>query len=104
MQEDRVARLHVGGAAAVERIAVSAAGQVAGDRDSVEVPGQQHPRRAAQCSARQHRVAVADDLVPQSLGSLRPQRGLHLVGDAFFASRLAGDVDQSRRQLDRVAA
>ena len=84
VQEDRVPRLHVGGAAAVQRVAVSATGQVAGRRDGVEVPGQQHPRRAAQRSAGQHRVAVADDLVPQRLGSLRPQRGLDLVGDTFF--------------------
>ena len=55
------------------------AGQVVGRRDGVQVPGQQHPRRPAQRGARQHGVAVADDL---EAGGLRAQRGLHLVGDA----------------------
>ena len=101
MKKDRVTGLHVGGAAAVQRISVSTARQVAGYRDGVEMPGQQHPRRSAECCARQHGIAVADDL---EIRRLCPQRGFHLVGDALFLPRLTRDVDQRRRQLDRVAA
>ncbi len=101
MKKDRVTRLHVGGAATVQQIAVSSAGQVAGDRDGIEVPGQQNPRRSAERCARQHGIGVADDL---ETGGLGPQRGFHLIGDAFFVSRLAGDVNQRRGQLDRVAS
>ena len=99
MKEDRVTGFHVRGAAAVQLAALQAAGQVVGHRDGVQMSGQQHPRRPAQRSARQHGIAVADDL---EAGSLRAQRGLHLVGDARLVPRLAGDVDQRRGQLDRI--
>ena len=101
MKEDRGTRLHVGSAAAVQRITVAAAGQVVGCRHGVQMPGQQHPRRSAERCARQHGVAVADDL---ETGRLGPHRRFHLVGDALLVPRLAGYVDQSCGQLDRVAA
>jgi hypothetical protein len=47
MQKDGVTGFHVHGAAAVQHLAVVAsaapAGKVVGDRDGVEMPGQQHP-------------------------------------------------------------
>ena len=103
MQKDRVAGFHVRGAAAVQHVTFwlgrAAAGQIFCHRDGVQVTGQQHPRRPVPVGARQHGVAVANDLEAGRLGA---QRGLYLVGDARFVPRLAGDVDQRRGQLDRI--
>src|SRR5579875_1141142 len=61
---------------------------------------EQHPGLTPEMRACQDGVAIADNLQPRRL---RPQRGLDLVGDAALRPRLAGDVDQRRGQLDRVA-
>ncbi|OBI46541.1 hypothetical protein A5707_21075 [Mycobacterium kyorinense] len=63
------------------------------------MPGQQYPGRLAGLRAGQHGVAVTDDF---EIRCLRAQRGLDLVGDVCFVSRLAGDVDQCRGQRDRI--
>ena len=101
VQEHRVARLHIRGTAAVQLAVDAAARHVVGDRDGVEVPGQDHPRRQAAVGARQHGVAGADDFEARGLLA---QRGLDLVGDALLVARLAGNVHQRRGQRDRVAA
>lgn len=98
VEEHRVAGLHVRGAAAVDVTGVAPRRQVSVGRDSVEVPGQDHPSRPAEVSPGQHRVAVADHLVP----GLGAQRRLDLVGDPAFVPRLTGDVHQRRGQQHGV--
>ena len=100
VKEDRIAGLHVRGAAAVKLVAVKPAGQVVRGRDGVGVAGEQHPRRPAQVRAGQHGVAVADDL---EAGGLLAEGGLYLVGDALLVPRFAGDVHQRRGQRNGVA-
>ena len=100
VQEDRVTRLHVRRAAAVQFIVGQAAGHVVGGRNGVDVAGEQHPRRPAQVGAGQHGVGIAHDL---ESGGLIAQGGFDLVGDAALAARFAGDVHQRRGQGDRVA-
>ena len=74
VQEHRVARLHVGGAAAVQFAADEPARQVVGGGHGVGVAGQQHPRRPAEVGAGQHRVAVADDLEARRPARAAPPR------------------------------
>jgi hypothetical protein len=100
MQEHRVTGFHIRGAAAVDVIGVAMGRDVVGDRDGVEVPGQQHPGRPAEVGAGQHCVAVADDLVV----GLCPKGSLDLVGNPTLVARHAGDVDEGGGQIDRIRA
>jgi hypothetical protein len=100
VQEYRVTRFHVRGAAAVQHVTVAPAGKVTRDGHRVEVAGQQHPRLFVAVSAGQHRIAVARDL--ESIGLLA-QRRLDLVGNQALVARFAGNVYESRGQRDRVA-
>jgi hypothetical protein len=101
VKEHRVAGLHVDGAAAVQLVAVAARRHVVGDRNGVEVAGEQHTRRTAQVRPGQHRIAVPNDL--ESAG-LFAQGGLDLLGDGSLVPRLARDVDQRSGQRNRVAS
>ena len=100
VQEYRVAGLHIGGAAAVDVVGVAGGRNVVGDRDGVEMSGQDHPTRAAEFGPGQHRLSVANHAV----AGLRTQCGLHLVGDPLLVTRHTGDVHQRGGQLDRVSA
>ncbi len=87
--------LHVGGAAAVQQVAVHPGGQVVGDRHGVQVSGEQHPLGAAE-------VGPGDDRVPVPVhGEVRqgPQGRLHGVGEHLLVAADGGDVDQSGGEL-----
>jgi hypothetical protein len=100
VQEHRVTGLHVRGAATVDMVGVAPGRHVVRDRHGVEMSGQDHPRRAAEIGAGQHRVAVADDLI----AGLLAQGGLDLVGDPAFVARNTGNVDQRGGQHIGVRA
>ena len=100
MQEHRVTGLHVAGAATIDIVAHAAGRDIVGDRDGVEVAGQQHPGRAAEVCAGQDRVPVADDGVV----GLLPQCAFDLIGQRPLVPRHAGDVDESGGQVGRIGA
>ena len=100
MQEHRVAGLHIRGATAPDMVGVAPRRHVVGDRHGVEVAGQDHPGRAAEIGAGQHRVAVADHLVT----GLLAQRTFNLIGDAPLIARHARDVHERSGQVNRVGA
>ncbi len=100
MQEHCVTGLHVAGAATIDIVAHAAGRDVVGDRDGVEVAGQQHPGRAAEIRAGQDRIAVADDGVV----GLLPQCPFDLIGQGPLVPGHAGDVDQSGGQIGRIGA
>ena len=101
---DRDAGLHVGGPAAVEPVLAgrgscsTAGGEVAGDRNGVDVAGQNDPLRAAQAGAGDDAVAVP---VHGQMGQ-RAQGVLDRVGEGGFVAAHRGDVDDARGQRRRV--
>ena len=100
VQEHRITGFHIRGAAAVDVISVAMCRDVVGDRDGIEVSGEQHPGRPAEVGAGQHGIAVADDLVV----GLCPKRTFHLVSNPTLVTRHAGDVDEGGGQIDRIRA
>jgi hypothetical protein len=97
--DHRVARLHVGGAAAVQHVSLAPARQVVRDRDGVDVPGQQHPTFAAELGPGEHGIAGAQQL---QVRRLRPQGILQRVGEGGLVAGDAGDVDERGAQVDRI--
>ena len=94
------ARLHVGGAAAVQLAAVEPRRQVARDRDGVGVPGQDDPLGASQRGPGHDRVAVPVHAQVRQ----RPQRVLDLVGEKLLVSGDRGDVHDLGGQRRPVQA
>jgi hypothetical protein len=97
---DRDPRLHVGRAAAVQPGPLGAGGQVARDRDRVDVPGQDHPLRPPELGAGHDRIAVpGDGKVPERL-----QRALDGVGQRPLCAADRGNVHQPRGQRRPIQA
>ena len=63
------------------------------------MPGEHDPRRAPEIRAREHGVAVADDL---QMRRLPGQSVLHGVGEFGFRTGDTEDVDQRGGQVDGV--
>ena len=104
VEEHRVARFHVDRAAAVQHITLdvvdgASARQVVGDRDGVEVTGEDDPAGFTPVGAGHHAVAVPEHVEPDRLLA---QGLFHGVGDRGLVARLALDVDEGRGQFDGI--
>jgi hypothetical protein len=98
LQLDGHAALHVGGAAAVEQVALDPARQVAGHGHGVDVPGDHHPLGAAE-------GCPGHDVLADALHGQVRQRGERLldgVGDRFLTTAHRLDVHELCRQRAHV--
>ena len=105
VQQHRVTGLHVGGAAAVQGVAVQPGRHVVGDRHGVDVPGQQHPGRPAEVRPGQHRVARPAPPEARSAPAA-PPRSASAIGpsvpdtDAMSTSAAVSSAGSDRRSSD----
>ena len=100
MQEHRVTRLHICGAAAVDMVGITTSRDVIGDGHGVEVTGQYHPAGSTEVGAGEYRIAMANHLV----AGLLSQRAFDFVSDAPLVAGHAGNINQSGGQIGRIGA
>ena len=82
---------------------LEATGDIVGDGDGVEMPGENHTLVEAETSPRAHGITVAQDLQGWDRSESGIEQGrLDGVSQGPFVSRHRGNVDHLARELDRV--